>query len=85
VSVDAPTRESLIAIDRPLFSDAWERLRQSLESLRDKGQRTVARLTVVKGWNSDELEGYARLIALGRVSLVEVKGMFSFFNRLGRF
>jgi hypothetical protein len=34
----------------------------------------VARLTVVKGWNSDELEGYAQLIALGHVSLVEVKG-----------
>jgi tRNA wybutosine-synthesizing protein 1 len=74
VSVDAPSRESLIAIDRPLFSDAWERLRESLSSLRDKGQRTVARLTVVKGWNSDELEGYAQLIALGHVSLVEVKG-----------
>ena len=74
VSVDAPTKESLIAIDRPLFRDAWERLRQSLTSLKDKGQRTVARLTVVKGWNSDEVEGYARLIALGHVSLVEVKG-----------
>lgn len=43
--------------------------------LKDKGQRTVARLTVVKGWNSDEIEGYAKLIALGHVSLVEVKGV----------
>lgn len=75
VSVDAPTPESLEAIDRPLFKDAWERLRTSLKSLKDKGQRTVARLTVVKGWNSDEVEGYAKLIALGRVSLVEVKGV----------
>jgi tRNA wybutosine-synthesizing protein 1 len=75
VSVDAPTEESLIAIDRPLFNDAWERLKVSLSSLRDKGQRTVARLTVVKGWNSDEVEGYAKLIALGKVSLVEVKGV----------
>ena len=75
VSVDAPTQESLIEIDRPLFSDAWERLRQSLASLKAKGQRTVARLTVVKGWNSDELSGYAELIALGHVSLVEVKGV----------
>lgn len=75
VSVDAPTRESLIEIDRPLFNDAWERLRQSLVSLKAKGQRTVARLTVVKGWNSDELSGYAELIALGQVSLVEVKGV----------
>lgn len=75
VSVDAPTQESLIEIDRPLFSDAWDRLRQSLTSLKVKGQRTVARLTVVKGWNSDELSGYAELIALGHVSLVEVKGV----------
>jgi len=75
VSVDAPTPESLIAVDRPLFSDAWERLKESLTLLKDKGQRTVARLTVVKGWNSDEVEGYARLIALGQVSLIEVKGV----------
>lgn len=75
VSVDAPTPESLVAIDRPLFSDAWDRLKQSLASLKAKGQRTVARLTVVKGWNSDEIEGYAKLVALGHVSLVEVKGV----------
>ena len=75
VSVDAPTQESLIAIDRPLFKDAWDRLKQSLSALKDRGQRTVARLTVVKGWNSDEISGYAELIALGKVSLVEVKGV----------
>jgi len=75
VSVDAPTPESLVAIDRPLFSDAWERLQEALTLLKDKGQRTVARLTVVKGWNSDEVEGYAKLIALGKVSLVETKGV----------
>jgi tRNA wybutosine-synthesizing protein 1 len=75
VSVDAPTKQSLIEIDRPLFQDAWERLKQSLVGLKDKGQRTVARLTVVKGWNSDEVEGYAALVALGKVSLVEVKGV----------
>ena len=71
----APTPESLEAIDRPLFRDAWDRLRRSLRCLKDKGQRTVARLTVVKGWNSDEVEGYAKLIALGHCSLVEMKGV----------
>jgi tRNA wybutosine-synthesizing protein 1 len=75
VSVDAPTQEMLIAVDRPLFSDAWDRLKESLTLLKDKGQRTVARLTVVKGWNSDEIAGYAKLIALGKVSLIEVKGV----------
>jgi len=75
VSVDASTPETLEAIDRPLFKDAWDRLRYSLKCLKDKGQRTVARLTVVKGWNSDEIGGYAKLIALGHCSLVEVKGV----------
>jgi tRNA wybutosine-synthesizing protein 1 len=75
VSVDAPTQETLIAVDRPLFQDAWDRLKESLTCLKDRGQRTVARLTVVKGWNTDEISGYAKLIALGKVSLVEVKGV----------
>ncbi|KAL7520206.1 hypothetical protein ACHAWX_006838 [Stephanocyclus meneghinianus] len=75
VSVDASTPESLEEIDRPLFRDAWDRLKSSLSCLKHKGQRTVARLTVVKGWNSDEIGGYARLIALGHCSLVEVKGV----------
>jgi tRNA wybutosine-synthesizing protein 1 len=34
----------------------------------------MARLTMVKGWNLDDVKGYAKLIALGHVSLVEVKG-----------
>ena len=73
VSVDASTPETLEEIDRPLFKDAWERLRTSLKCLKNKGQRTVARLTVVKGWNSDEIAGYAKLIALGHCSLIEVR------------
>jgi len=75
VSVDASTPETLEAVDRPLFKDAWDRLRYSLKCLKSKGQRTVARLTIVKGWNSDEIAGYAKLIALGHCSLVEVKGV----------
>ncbi|GMH54109.1 hypothetical protein TL16_g01609 [Triparma laevis f. inornata] len=75
VSVDAPTPDSLEAIDRPLFKDAFERLKTSLKYLRGRGQRTVARLTIVKGWNSDEIDGYADLIALGQVSFVELKGV----------
>ena len=75
VSVDAATPETLDAIDRPLFKDAFQRLKRSLKMLRDRGQRTVARLTIVKGWNSDEIDDYASLIALGRVSFVELKGV----------
>ena len=43
VSVDAATRDSLKAIDRPLFKDFWERFLECLRLLRDKRQRTVYR------------------------------------------
>lgn len=43
VSVDAATQSELKAIDRPLFSDFWERLQECLTLLRDKRQRTVYR------------------------------------------
>ena len=59
-------------MDRPLFRDAWERLK--LVILREK-QRTVARLTLVKGHNEGDISGYAELIALGEPTLVEVKGV----------
>ncbi|KAK1746966.1 S-adenosyl-L-methionine-dependent tRNA 4-demethylwyosine synthase [Skeletonema marinoi] len=45
VSVDASTPESLEAVDRPLFKDAWDRLKTSLSCLKNKGQRTVKGVT----------------------------------------
>jgi wyosine [tRNA(Phe)-imidazoG37] synthetase (radical SAM superfamily) len=66
VSVDASTRDSLKAIDRPLFKDFWERFLGSLEELKKKQQRTVYRMTLVKSWNMDQAEGYAELIEQGQ-------------------
>ncbi|CAG0901152.1 unnamed protein product [Darwinula stevensoni] len=73
VSVDAATKERLKSIDRPLFRDFWERFLECLEVLKDKGQRTVYRLTLVKGWNDEEIEAYARLVNLGSPDFVEIK------------
>ena len=55
VSIDAGTKESLKAVDRPLFKDFWERFLSCLDQLRAKGQRTVYRLTLVKDWNMGEV------------------------------
>lgn len=65
VSVDAATKESLKAVDRPLFKDFWERYQACLHHLSKKLQRTVYRMTLVKSWNMSELEGYAQLIEAG--------------------
>lgn len=47
----------------------------SLKALRDKEQRTVYRLTLVKGWNAEDVEAYANLLGIGKPDLVEIKGV----------
>jgi tRNA wybutosine-synthesizing protein 1 len=78
VSIDASNRESLRKIDRPLHRDFWERFNRCLDILREQRfeQRTVFRLTLVKGFNiEDEAEGYAALVEKGLPCFVEVKGV----------
>ncbi|KAL2419288.1 S-adenosyl-L-methionine-dependent tRNA 4-demethylwyosine synthase [Exophiala dermatitidis] len=78
VSIDASNRDSLRKIDRPLHRDFWERFQACLDILREKRfvQRTVFRLTLVKGFNvDDEVEGYADLVARGLPCFIEVKGV----------
>ena len=78
VSIDASNKDSLRKIDRPLHRDFWERFQNCLDILREKRfvQRTVFRLTLVKGFNvEDEVEGYADLVQKGLPCFVEVKGV----------
>lgn len=78
VSIDASNRESLRRIDRPLHRDFWERFQRCLDILRERRfrQRTVFRLTLVKGFNiEDEVSGYADLVEKGLPCFVEVKGV----------
>ncbi|KAK9417760.1 putative tRNA 4-demethylwyosine synthase (AdoMet-dependent) [Seiridium unicorne] len=78
VSIDASNKESLRKIDRPLHRDFWERFQRCLDILREKRfkQRTVFRLTLVKGFNvDDEVEGYADLVERGLPCFVEIKGV----------
>ena len=75
LSIDAPTKESLKELDRPLFSDFWERFLACLDALAAKRQRTVYRLTLVKGYNTSHIEKYAELVRRGRPDFIEVKGV----------
>lgn len=71
--MDAATKESLKKIDRPLFRNFWDRFLDSLKALGEKGQRTVYRLTLVKAFNTEELDSYAQLVSLGNPDFIEVK------------
>ncbi|KAF4556449.1 S-adenosyl-L-methionine-dependent tRNA 4-demethylwyosine synthase-like protein [Elsinoe fawcettii] len=78
VSIDAATKEGLKKIDRPLHRDFWERFLRCMDILREKRdtQRTVFRLTLVKGFNiEEEVSGYADLVERARPGFVEVKGV----------
>lgn len=61
VSIDAPTKTELKKVDRPLYKDFWERMVECLEILKtvQNHQRTVFRLTLVKGFNMGDVSAYA--------------------------
>jgi tRNA wybutosine-synthesizing protein 1 len=74
ISVDAPNRELLKEIDKPLFADYYERMLASLDVMKEKTFRTTVRLTVIKGVNDTDLEGYKELLYRGKPDFIEVKG-----------
>ena len=79
VSIDAGNEAALKAVDRPLFADFWARFLACLDALKRKRQRTVYRLTLIKGeggnLGENAVQEYAGLIARGCPELIEVKGV----------
>ena len=74
ISLDAPDRETYLKTDRPQLKDFWQRLNESLELMSSFSCRKVLRLTLVKGWNMHNPEGYAKLIWKASPDFIEVKG-----------
>lgn len=75
VSIDAATQATMKAVDRPLFSDFWDRFKHSLENIKGRPDRTVYRLTLIKEQNMKDLEEYAKLVTLGHPHFIELKGV----------
>jgi tRNA wybutosine-synthesizing protein 1 len=73
ISVSAPNKSLYRRIARPLISDAWERLNETLLLLPSLETRKVLRLTMIKGWNMTNQEEYARMIEMGEPDYIEVK------------
>lgn len=77
ISMQAPDEETYIKTTRPKISNAWDRFLKCMDVIRAIDTRTVLRMTLVKGLNMHNAEGYAALIKRGLPRYVEVKG-FSF-------
>lgn len=73
----APSEEIYKKVCRPLLGDAWNRVIESLTVIRSFSCPTVVRLTLVKGLNFVDPEGYAKLIELAEPTYVECKSYTS--------
>ena len=74
ISVTAPNAEIFRRLTLPAQPEAWDRLQESLEILRDLPTRRVVRHTLVKGWNLGWVEEYAAMDLLARPDFIEPKG-----------
>jgi tRNA wybutosine-synthesizing protein 1 len=73
MSLDAPDRETYLSACNPV-SDMWDRVNESLEVLRSRpGQRRALRITLVKGLNMIDPDGYGALVKKAQPDYVEVK------------
>jgi tRNA wybutosine-synthesizing protein 1 len=73
MSLDAPNEETYNTVCRPRSTQLWNKLNESLEILKNKETRTVIRITLIKGVNMFQPQGYADLIRKASPDYVEVK------------
>jgi len=73
ISVYGPNEEIYRKTANPIKKDSWEQLQKSLSMIK-KFKRNTIRLTLVKGYNFTNPEGYAKLIEKYKPMFVEAKG-----------
>jgi len=82
VSLTAPDIETYNRVNVPMIPDGWDRIKTFLTMMDGLPTRTVVRLTLVRGENMHNPEGYARLIKLANPMFVEAKAyMFVGYSR----
>lgn len=79
LSINAPDEDLYSRICGPK-GDLWGRIQESLEVLKGHPSRTVIRMTLARGLNMQDVEGFARLLGRGEPDFVEVKA----YMHLGR-
>ncbi|WP_309493374.1 4-demethylwyosine synthase TYW1 [Candidatus Hecatella orcuttiae] len=82
LSLYAPEERTFIRLCRPRVPQAWQRVMEALEWARSFRCPRVLRLTLVRGRNMEDPEGYARIIAKTEPTYVEAKAyMYVGFSR----
>jgi len=73
ISLTAPTEEAHRVLCRPLLKDAWKRILRTIDLARERFDRVVYRITLIRGWNDRYADEYAKLIERGQPPFVEIK------------
>ncbi len=75
ISMVAPDEKAYMETARPKSGENWKKYLRSLEVMKGLGGRTrrVLRMTLVKGLNNSNVEGYAKQVAIAEPEYVEVK------------
>lgn len=74
ISLCAPDEKTYVKVNRPLITNGWKKLNESLELMKSFNCRKVIRLTLVKGLNLKEPEKYAKLVLKAEPDFIEPKG-----------
>jgi len=77
ITLAGPNKKVFLETVKPLIPDPWERLQESLSYMKDMSCETVVRLTMTKGLNMVDPEGYANILRKNEPKNVEVKAFMS--------
>ncbi|MCL1969886.1 MAG: 4-demethylwyosine synthase TYW1 [Candidatus Bathyarchaeota archaeon] len=73
ISLCAPNEQIYNKICRPLMPNAWEHLNNSLELLQSFKCKTALRMTLVKNYNMNNIDEYAKLVKKASPTFIEAK------------
>lgn len=75
LSTNAADHDSFMRINKPRYSDSWERWNQSLELLQNLDTRTVLRMTMIRNHNDSEsmIPVFADMVKRANVHFIEIK------------
>ncbi len=73
VTLAAPNEDIYRKLLVPLIRNGWSRLMKTLEILPSLNTRKVIRHTLVKGWNMEQIEEYAKLDSIAEPDFIEPK------------
>ena len=86
LSANAADSESFMRINRPRYTDSWERWNKTLGMLDTLDTRTVIRITLIRDHNTNTSmrEAFAKMLDAANVHFVEVKSYMHVGRSTGR-